>query len=163
VQWIGVQALLKHIKTRYIDHDTGLPRPNSFANVADYLVKKSVIRALAHARLTGGASVSAEVFETIYWLLKHNDNSRNEFSDGEYIACLISSLATCTTDLPGEVRKASKQLERYMKRDWTMPSYGHAVTCASLEASRILMERGLVPVADQVGALHLPFLTSNHG
>jgi transcription initiation factor TFIID subunit 2 len=142
--WIGVPALLNHMNARYIDPETGLPRPNKFAHIADYFVKKSVIEALAAARETGGQLVTADVFTTLFVLLKHNDNACNEYSDGEYIATLIRALARSVTDSPAEIKKMSKQLLRYMRRDWLIPSFGHAVTCAALDATQYLQARKLM-------------------
>lgn len=95
-------------------------------------------------------------------LLKYNDNSKNAFSDGSYLAtiitCLGHALVIHTTNeflQPDKVAKpytverqldnailseAIQEVDRYMKMDRLVPSFHNVVTIAGLEVSGSLEE-----------------------
>ena len=135
----GVLTLHKVAHQRCVDEETQLPFPNDFSDLSQYFVRRSCLEALAGAREAPGA----DVFKLLLLLLKHNDNSESEMSDGDYVATLLRCLARATPNT-SVVDKTNKQIQRYMQRDRLMPSFGHAVTCAALDAMQHLQSRGIV-------------------
>ena len=54
--WEGADALLRMLRARALDPDTGLPRARHFASLAEYLVDQALLLAVAAVRDASGAS-----------------------------------------------------------------------------------------------------------
>ncbi|KAH3762798.1 transcription initiation factor TFIID subunit 2 [Pelomyxa schiedti] len=122
----------------------GWPAPHDFRNFSLYLVKKSIPPALGLLCNPDG-TVYNPAFKFLLLLLKANDNSHNEYSDSEFIASVLNSLASLKIHGRGETRSIEKQARRFLEIDRILPSKENVVTCACLGALSSLQAEGQSP------------------
>lgn len=148
----NVEKLSGYFETLYKDSASRAWRRNNFSNVAEYFLKKSMVKALAQARDKTN-STPIKVIKLSVDLLKHNDNSMNNFSDSEYLACLVESLGGVRmSDTVSDMESPNiiwEQILRFLKRDQIMPSYRNTLTRACLSAICGLCLSGIFPTTDQ--------------
>lgn len=99
----GLERLIKYFRSCYTDSqegDTCVIRPNNFSNVANYFVKRAMIRAIAGARLKGSystprpeGSVPVEASQFLCRVLSGHDNAGNDYDDDHYVIELLKALA----------------------------------------------------------------------
>lgn len=125
------------------------PLPNDFSNFANYFLKKSMVTALCELRDPATRMVWRHVRQLLLNLLKHNDNSLNEYSDSHYVATVISAIGSAFAagvnvavnltehdkELDAQLfREAADGNERAITVDRLVPSYHNVVTQAGLQA-----------------------------
>jgi hypothetical protein len=128
-----------------------LPRPNRFDTLPAYFVQKTLPAVLARIKTDAGTA-SPEILRFLVALLRHNDNTRNTFSDGAFRASLIDALAMALVPTASDARAkpdliilqdAVAELERQRFLDLIEPSYHNQVTLAVLQAATRLHHAGL--------------------
>lgn len=108
----GLAMLISYFRSCYVDgndEDSGHLRSNNFSNIANYFVKRAMIRAVAGARTRGSCtesrpegSIPLEASQFLYFLLSGHDNSGNGFEDDHYLIelldCISQVAITCIGD-----------------------------------------------------------------
>ncbi|KAF5402510.1 Transcription initiation factor TFIID subunit 2 [Paragonimus heterotremus] len=134
----------------------GLIRQNNFKNLQNYFLMRAIFRSLATLRVQ--QVCPREVLSFLSDLLRHNDNSRNLYSDCYYRADLIRTMKDTLTptivvrgvmsasSLPVEARTVVEEVTHHLNLDTQIPSYRGTVTVACLEAIRKLQRLGFLPV-----------------
>ncbi|MCO5592047.1 hypothetical protein L7F22_046041 [Adiantum nelumboides] len=127
--WIGLSHLLAFYKGHKFDPNMGLPRPNDFRDFPEYFVLEAVPLAVASVRGADGKS-PPEAIEFILQLLKHNDNSGNQYSDVFWLSSIITSVASLefSQQSIGALSRIIKCFDRFLQYDRIMPSYNHLLT-----------------------------------
>ncbi|TFY71826.1 hypothetical protein EVG20_g1175 [Dentipellis fragilis] len=144
---------------------TYVPRPNDFSDVAEYFVRRALVKAIAQVRFENGKCPSV-VRQFLTDQLKYNDNTANPYTDAFYICTIISSLACAsvstvppergelfpmeakneqTSEDAGLLRQALDEVDRYRNMDRLIPSPHNVVTVAALEFRLILSIANLIP------------------
>ncbi|KAI9327044.1 hypothetical protein BDR26DRAFT_1012954 [Obelidium mucronatum] len=100
--------LVKEFNTKYCYERAAnsvmtIPKPNDFSNFQDYFVKKAMSTALVTYR-DAENKIPLLNKRIVLDLLRFNDNSKNQYSDGYYIAALINAL--CHATIPQKFREA---------------------------------------------------------
>lgn len=154
---MGVFCLLKLFHTFYCEptdeedpnNVVAYPLANDFSNFANYFLKKSMVTALCELRDPATRMVWRNVRQLLLNLLKHNDNSMNEYADSHYVATVISAIGSAFAagvnvavnlsehdkELDAQLyREASDINERAITVDRLVPSYHNVVTQAGLQA-----------------------------
>lgn len=140
-----------------------IPRPNDFAEIAEYFLRKALVSALSMVRDDRGQTPSV-IVQFLLDQLQFNDNTANRYSDAHYIVTLIRSLghtlaAVATPDvrqfggqtaiIDAEVAEflpiALGEVERFMSTDRLVPSYLNMVTVAGIEFKIKLMLASIIP------------------
>ncbi|KAJ1914217.1 hypothetical protein IWQ60_008893 [Tieghemiomyces parasiticus] len=136
-----------------------LPQPNYFANMSEYFVQKALVLAMAAAR-DADQRAFPEVRQFLLTLVQFNDNSDNEYTDGYYLATLLTALADTITppgeddpDLPPpppvaddpDVRRVVDEVERFRVIDALLSTYHNTVTLACLRAIDRLVRCRVLP------------------
>lgn len=131
--WAGLSHLLAFYKGHRYDPDMGLPRPNDFHDLAEYFVLEVVPDAIANVRGSDGRSPS-EAVEFILQLLKHNDNSGNQFSDVFWLASIIKSIGRLEFGQQSiqALSRMLKRIDTVLQYDRIMPSYNHLLTISCI-------------------------------
>lgn len=125
-----------------------IPKPNNFSTLPDYFVQKGVVIAFSQVRDPYGRT-PAKVRQFLLDLLKYNDNIGNEFSDGYYIATIISTLGDAfipTQDIVDGMEEddpeneklleaAVSEIERFRTLDCVIPTYHNVVTMSCLKVT----------------------------
>lgn len=138
-----------------------IPKPNDFADMADYFVRRALIHAIARVRDHRGRALPI-VQRFLIHLLRYNDNSTNRFVDDYYLASIINALAA--TLIPADTSAlsvvdeeyspeelelrtlATAEVERLQVLDRLVPSYHNVITLAALDFQLSLMFANLRPV-----------------
>ncbi|KAL4070551.1 hypothetical protein J3A83DRAFT_4244024 [Scleroderma citrinum] len=144
---------------------TYVPKPNDFADLPEYFVRKSLVHAISRVRFENGKT-PAVVRQFLVDQLRYNDNTANPFSDAFYICTLISCAACALVStappergelLREEVRseqtaedikllkQAVDEVNRYRSMDRLIPSPHNVVTTAALECHLLLTTANLIP------------------
>lgn len=154
---MGVFYLLKLFHTFYCEPTdeedpfmtNAVPLPNDFSNFANYFLKKSMVTALCELRDPATRMVWRHVRQLLLNLLKHSDNSLNDYSDSHYVATVISAIGSAfaagtnvAVNLSEHDREEDERLfreasdvnERAITVDRLVPSYHNVVTQAGLQA-----------------------------
>ncbi|KAI8618332.1 hypothetical protein BC830DRAFT_1109358 [Chytriomyces sp. MP71] len=102
----GLNKLIAYFTDKYcypkaFNSTMVIPRPNDFSNFQEYFVKKALCAAIVTYR-DAEMKIPLHNKMMILDLLRFNDNSKNEYSDGYYIAVLINSL--CHATIPQKAR-----------------------------------------------------------
>ncbi|KAI9597798.1 hypothetical protein BDF19DRAFT_420676 [Syncephalis fuscata] len=160
---IGFHHLIKIYEWRYgfslisllAGHAT-MPKPNDFSNVSEYFVQKAIIVAMARIKDSSGLCLP-EAIVLLLHLLRYNDNSENTYSDSDFIATLISALASAFTHrveksylidedrielLNSLAEDSIKEMERHRSLDAYLPSFHNAVTVSYIQAMLKLTRAG---------------------
>lgn len=174
LEWLGLFHLFKlFLRYCYEPEDprqdlfshTYVPRPNEFSDLAEYFVRKSLLRAIARVRFDNGKTPSV-IRQFLVDQLRYNDNTTNPYSDAFYICSIISALACATiSTVPPErgeftatdsqpvqdvqdadlLKQALAEVDRYRSMDRLIPTYHNVVTVAVIEFHLMLSVANLVP------------------
>ncbi|PCH34126.1 hypothetical protein WOLCODRAFT_130217 [Wolfiporia cocos MD-104 SS10] len=142
-----------------------VPRPNDFSDLAEYFVRKCLLRAISRVRFENGKTPPV-IRQFLIDQLRYNDNTANPHSDAFYICSIISALAcalisavppergefiaTDTQVKPDEedaslLKQALEEVDRYRSMDRLIPTYHNAVTVAVVEFHLMLSVANLIP------------------
>lgn len=117
-------------------------KPNTFDYFPNYFLQKAIVYAISTIRGKEGKTPT-DIINWCVHLLKNNDNSHNAYSDDYYVASILHSLGNIRP--PGPTILLEKQIERFLAREKTMPSYHHVITIACLSALSSLQQEGVCP------------------
>lgn len=158
---LGLRQLMRAFRDMFCYEQTDQPHPNDFTDKKQYIVRQSIIKAIAEVRdHTHRCPLEARRFILDQLLL--NNNEGNPYSDHLYIATLVEALATSlipskTDDWlsrqskgPDEeeqrfLDEALEQIERILRRDEWTNSYQNIWTIAGLDAKQRLMKAEVIP------------------
>lgn len=142
-----------------------VPRPNDFSDIAEYFVRRALIRTISRVRFENG-NTPAVVRKFLIDLLRYNDNTANAYTDAFYICTIIASLAGASVcanapekgelaaDAPVKpmepedarlLKDAVAEVDRYRNMDRLIASPHNAVTVAALEFRLVLSTANLIP------------------
>ncbi|TNN12019.1 Transcription initiation factor TFIID subunit 2 [Schistosoma japonicum] len=134
----------------------GLIRQNNFTNLQHYFLQRAMIKALSTLRVQQVCPHEVLIF--LSDLLKHNDNSRNPYSDGYYLADLVKAMKDTLTPaiivrgvmsastLPFEARTVIEEVSHLLNLETETISYKGTVTVVCLAAIRRLQRLGFLPI-----------------
>ncbi|OWB66626.1 binding protein [[Candida] boidinii] len=172
---LGLRYLLQAFKFFYcyygekINHSFNLydpieylPLPNDFTSIPEYFLKKCLIESLSKIKNKTG-DTPKELKRVLINLLKYNDNSNNQFSDVDYISCLITSISNLLVNYgkpiptpeelisePDEntklLRECHVELDRCLKMDGWLSESNHEITRAVLKEKIRLASLGLISI-----------------
>jgi hypothetical protein len=114
--------------------------PNDFSNIAEYMVKRAIVKAVVQARGRDGSKEDypARVSNFIISLLAENDNSKNAFDDDHYVADILDAAKDLSLRSFGDASDACErilgQIQRYRVVDHLVPSRSGAVGAALIRA-----------------------------
>mmetsp|Transcript_36976 Transcript_36976/g.59846 ORF Transcript_36976/g.59846 Transcript_36976/m.59846 type:complete len:1107 (+) Transcript_36976:80-3400(+) len=137
--WTGLAQVIGYFRSKYFDQVSATVRPNDFRDFSDYFVQKGLLSAISLAREANGSTHSDSI-DFLMHIAKYNDNSDNQYDDGEYIARLLESLAQCTYASDKTRNKVRQQVIRYVQLDKLAPSHCNRVTCAGIKALTALQK-----------------------
>ncbi|KAI0308085.1 hypothetical protein B0F90DRAFT_1680044 [Multifurca ochricompacta] len=141
-----------------------VPRPNDFSDIAEYFVRRAIVKAISQVRFANGKCPTI-VRQFLIDQLKYNDNTANSHTDAFYICTIISALACASVStippergelFPTEVkndqtyeeanllRQSLSEVDRYRSMDRLIPSPHNVVTIATLEFRLVLSVAGLI-------------------
>ncbi|KAI8981206.1 hypothetical protein BD414DRAFT_93257 [Trametes punicea] len=174
LDWLGLFHLFKlFLRYCYEPEDpkadlfnhTYVPRPNDFSDLAEYFVRKAILRAISRVRFENGKTPPV-IRRFLIDQLRYNDNTTNPYADALYICTVISALgcATVSTVPPerGEfissesgpvqdpedaelLKKALAEVDRYRSMDRLIPTFHNVVTVAVIEFHMLLSLASLIP------------------
>lgn len=152
----GLRMLIDYFRSCYVDGDNeggGHLRANNFSNIANYFVKRAMLKAIASARVKGSnsslrhGSVPLEASQFLCFLLSGHDNADNDFDDDHYVIELLESVTNvaveCTEDEvhqnAGEGGSSTtvtivKHLERFRSIERMIQRRSSLVSCALAKA-----------------------------
>ncbi|CAH8475077.1 unnamed protein product [Heterobilharzia americana] len=134
----------------------GLIRQNDFTNLQHYFLQRAMIKALSTLRVQQVCPHEVLIF--LSDLLRHNDNSRNPYSDGYYLADLVKAMKDTLTPaiivrgvmsastLPFEARTVIEEVSHLLNLETETLSYKGIVTVVCLQAIRRLQRLGFLPI-----------------
>ncbi|KAH8848767.1 Transcription initiation factor TFIID subunit 2 [Schistosoma japonicum] len=125
----------------------GLIRQNNFTNLQHYFLQRAMIKALSTLRVQQVCPHEVLIF--LSDLLKHNDNSRNPYSDGYYLADLVKAMKDTLTPaiiVPREARTVIEEVSHLLNLETETISYKGTVTVVCLAAIRRLQRLGFLPI-----------------
>ncbi|KAI9057062.1 hypothetical protein FKP32DRAFT_1598551 [Trametes sanguinea] len=174
LDWLGLFHLFKlFLRYCYEPEDpnadlfnhTYVPRPNDFSDLAEYFVRKAILRAISRVRFENGKTPPV-IRQFLVDQLRYNDNTTNPYADALYISTIISSLASATVStvppergefIPSEtgpvqdpqdaelLKKALAEVDRYRSMDRLIPTFHNVVTVAVIEFHMLLSLASLIP------------------
>ncbi|KAH9858258.1 hypothetical protein C2E23DRAFT_892071 [Lenzites betulinus] len=174
LDWLGLFHLFKlFLRYCYEPEDpkadlfshTYVPRPNDFSDLAEYFVRKSILRSIARVRFETGKTPTV-IRQFLVDQLRYNDNTTNPYADALYICSVISALGYATVSaVPPErgefissetgplpdpqdaelLKLAVSEVDRYRSMDRLIPTFHNVVTIAVIEFHMLLTLAGLVP------------------
>ncbi|KAI0652328.1 hypothetical protein C8Q79DRAFT_937038 [Trametes meyenii] len=174
LDWLGLFHLFKlFLRYCYDPEDpkadlfshTYVPRPNDFSDIAEYFVRKSILRAIASVRFDNGKTPPV-IRQFLVDQLRYNDNTTNPYADALYICTIISALGSATVSKQpperGEfissetgpvqdpqdtelLKKAISEVNRYRSMDRLIPTFHNVVTIAVIEFHMLLSLASLIP------------------
>ncbi|KAI0375461.1 hypothetical protein BV20DRAFT_960622 [Pilatotrama ljubarskyi] len=174
LDWLGLFHLFKlFLRYCYEPEDpkadlfshTYVPRPNDFSDIAEYFVRKSILRAIARVRFENGKTPPV-IRQFLVDQLRYNDNTTNPYADALYICTVISALGSATVSaIPPErgefiasesgplqdpqdaelLKKALSEVDRYRSMDRLIPTFHNVVTVAVIEFHMLLSLASLIP------------------
>ncbi|CAH8451337.1 unnamed protein product [Schistosoma margrebowiei] len=134
----------------------GLIRQNNFSNLQLYFLQRAMVKALSTLRVQQVCPHDILIF--ISDLLRHNDNSRNPYSDSYYLADLVKAMKDTLTPaiivrgvmsastLPFEARTVIEEVSHLLNLETETISYKGTVTVVCLAAIRRLQRLGFLPI-----------------
>lgn len=163
--WQAPSTMISIYKRLFGSHSCpNIIRLNNFSptNLQSYFLQKTIPKALAGLRLPPHRICPPEVLKFLLDLFKHNDNSKNAFSDNYYRAALIGALAETVTpvvvplfnntmqpttydQIPSETKLVAEEITRCLNMEKILPCYKQVVTVACLEAIQQLQRMGHLP------------------
>ncbi|KAI0830772.1 hypothetical protein BC628DRAFT_1355553 [Trametes gibbosa] len=174
LDWLGLFHLFKlFLRYCYEPEDpkadlfshTYVPRPNDFSDLAEYFVRKNILRSIARVRFETGKTPPV-IRQFLVDQLRYNDNTTNPYADALYICSIISALGYATLSaVPPErgefissetgplpdpqdaelLKLAVSEVDRYRSMDRLIPTFHNVVTVAVIEFHMLLTLAGLVP------------------
>ncbi|KAF2754193.1 hypothetical protein EJ05DRAFT_494569 [Pseudovirgaria hyperparasitica] len=157
--FVGKTHLKKAFTEMFCNQVNGsaVSRMNDFSNRAAYIIKLSIIKAMARIKDDNGQAPS-DISHFFLDRLRDNDNSENDFSDNFYVAGLMDALAETlrvprvnSDDLQAEIddldvlESANNLFSRYQRSDEWIPSFQNVYTITALQCQLKLMVRGAIP------------------
>lgn len=163
----GLAMLISFFRSCYIDGDdgdVGHLRSNNFSNIANYFVKRAMIKAVAGARVKGSCTevrpegrVPLEASQFLCFVLAGHDNSGNDFDDDHYVLDLLDCISkvaiACIGDTAHDAKsegdssttdKIFRQIERFrsverlVQRRRTLVSAGLLRALVCIERAKML-------------------------
>lgn len=117
-----------------------LLRSSNFDDISEYMLQRSVIKAIASVCERGpvlGSSVLSTASEFVISVLREHDNSGNFFRDDHYLAdllrCASKVAVSCIDDLPRASESIISQIKRYRLLDRLVPDRSGIVVAAIME------------------------------
>lgn len=117
----GLSMLISYFRSCYVDGDDGDAghlRSNNFSNIANYFVKRAMIKAVAGARVKGSFSdsrpegcVPIEASQFLCFVLAGHDNSGNDFDDDHYVIDLLDCISKVAVVCIGDATHDAKSDE----------------------------------------------------
>ncbi|EIW64059.1 uncharacterized protein TRAVEDRAFT_55102 [Trametes versicolor FP-101664 SS1] len=174
LDWLGLFHLFKlFLRYCYEPEDqkadlfshTYVPRPNDFSDIAEYFVRKAILRSIAKVRFETGKTPTV-IRRFLVDQLRYNDNTTNPYADALYISTVISALGyAIVSAVPPErgefvssengpvpdlqdaelLKLALSEVDRYRSMDRLIPTFHNVVTVAVIEFHMLLTLAGLVP------------------
>ncbi|OLL25460.1 Transcription initiation factor TFIID subunit 2 [Neolecta irregularis DAH-3] len=157
---LGQLHLAKAFQAGYCFPESMTPLGNDFSDTTDYFVKSSIPRAISMIRMANGETPTS-VKQFLVELLKHNDNSNNEYSDAYYLAMLMKALAStlipknrdpleydihfADSESIAMTNSAITEIERCQRMDHLRPSYQNIIVRTALQIKSELAQLGLIP------------------
>ncbi|KAH7306785.1 hypothetical protein KP509_22G030300 [Ceratopteris richardii] len=154
----GLSRLLAFYKGHKFDPDMGLPKPNDFRDLQEYFVLQAIPVAISNVRGADGKS-PPEAVEFILQILKHNDNSGNQYSDVFWLSSIIKSVGSLEFGHQSiqTLSQILKRLDRVLHYDRIMPSYNHMLTRSCIQTLTKLALK--FPVVLSLGQIERIFLS----
>lgn len=169
--WVALNLALLAIRKMFFHPKTGKLLPNDFGVPGEYAMKRATVRALARMRACS-LKPPDEVCDLILTFLRDNDNSINNYDDGDYLKDLMVAAAEVVVNFVAgtynEEEKAGSDvaenigsrrtirqvlgkyyeiidhIHRYLHYDAIEPSTQHAVTVGCLRALSLLEAEGIL-------------------
>ncbi|XP_050376099.1 transcription initiation factor TFIID subunit 2 isoform X2 [Argentina anserina] len=156
--WAGLLHLVAFYKSRRFDANIGLPKPNDFHDIPEYLVLEAIPHAVAMVRAADKKS-PREAVEFVLQLLKYNDNSGNSYSDVFWLSSLIQSVGELEFGQQSIVLLSSllKRIDRLLQFDRLMPSYNGILSVSCIRSLTHIALKLSGFVLDRVFELVKPF------
>ncbi|ORY34750.1 hypothetical protein BCR39DRAFT_514465 [Naematelia encephala] len=107
--------------------------PNSFEDISDYFLKKSIIAALADLRNPTTGMSWPEVRGLLLDALRNNDNTHNMYSDSFWLATLVTAIGNAFS-ASDDHASAAEVIDRVLTMDRLVPSFRNVVTEAALQS-----------------------------
>lgn len=143
--------------------------PNDFSDVAEYMVRRAVVRAIASSTLKSKAPASCHPYLPTFFVsvLAGNDNTRNMFDDDHYIAdvleCAADVAERCGDENPAGRALILAELEHYRERERLLPSRSGAVSAALVRALARVEQAQLRSASGSAGSSVLRNLVRGRG
>jgi transcription initiation factor TFIID subunit 2 len=134
--------LIKSFKSKYYDDKMIYLKPNDFSDFAEYFVKKEIPLALSTFVDEQTKMTPLDVTDFLVELLKHNDDSKNEYSSTFYVSNLIKALGQVDSD---ETERFVKGIRRLLVMDSLLPSHQQCISVESLLSLSNIMAKGKIP------------------
>jgi len=128
----NLQYLIDTFKARWFEKD-GSVSPNDFSDIAEYKVKRAIVRALSTIQDPAGYTPRV-VVELLLKLTRQNDNSRNKYSDSYYVRDLLLALGDLRLPPDEDISPILEELSRYAALDKVIPSHAYVYTQAYQES-----------------------------
>lgn len=179
----GLPLLVKYFRSCYMDgesEDCGHLRPNNFSSMANYYVKRAMIRSFAEARVKGSCtmtkatgSVPTQASQFLCFILAGHDNAGNDFDDDHYVLELLNAVTdvavncisdemhaaagdggSSTTDSIVRQLERFRSIERMIQRRTSLVASAIVKGLCRIERAKMVhedRERGAVSVAFRKG------------
>lgn len=134
---VAFEALSSFYRSHFCESsaesDEAFPKPNNFSDFALYQVQKAIPIAIGSIVGTDGFMLP-RALKFLLFILKSNDNTRNPFSDAEFLASCIVALgkSPMNTNSSLDLNRVVKQLERFLALEQLEPSPNFVITCACI-------------------------------
>jgi transcription initiation factor TFIID subunit 2 len=145
----------RYMKEFIVDTDIGAPRPNNFDDFAEHFVHRAFITGLCMARDHDHNLTDKQAVDNLRMFLKHNDNTKNAYSDVYYIHDLIrcAGYLRLSEYEAATLTEILDELHRYLEYDRVMPSYHNLITQACLLTFTNLVESGQLELKQSLDLL----------
>lgn len=159
--WLGQRQLVGIFRNLYCFEaaNGAIPHPNDFSDIANYLVRCSIVESLTLIRPKG--HTARELRALISDQIRHNDNSENFYHDDEYVCLLINNLVESLIhtddqhtpnlqrdfELRDDLEQAMVELERLQRMDRWRSSHQNLITRTIIHGKERLMQAGLLPTS----------------
>eukprot|EP00737_Agarophyton_chilense_P001530 gb/GEZJ01001719.1/.p1 GENE.gb/GEZJ01001719.1/~~gb/GEZJ01001719.1/.p1 ORF type:complete len:1501 (+),score=197.35 gb/GEZJ01001719.1/:66-4505(+) len=173
----GLKTLISYFRSCYTEkgkEESGVFLPHSFANFANYYVKRAILSAIAESRVKGSrtaerpqGSISQDATKFLTTVLANHDNAGNEYEDDHFLCDLLRSCASVAINCLEDPRHASagydgqsttesivRLLERFRAVEHMVPRRSGLVKTALVQAvsdievfklsKRDVMEKGSI-------------------
>uniref|UniRef100_A0A7S3QQE6 G-patch domain-containing protein n=1 Tax=Dunaliella tertiolecta TaxID=3047 RepID=A0A7S3QQE6_DUNTE len=131
--YAALPVLCKFFDDATRDPRTRQLRPNAFGDLSEYIVLRSLPRALARLR-DGNFKSPPEVLDLLLGFLDQSDNTGNPYSDAHFTARFIEALGHLRLATPSQLADVLRLLDRHLALEDMLPSPNHVVGRACLTA-----------------------------